>query len=99
VKLRAYSVPRLKSSALTATSGDRAVEFRLCRCRGGLCVERRHFRRGAGRTTHAMCFRNEASFLRWCDDDQLHFWFPLVYSNLKRRGRAILSSQPGAIAQ
>jgi hypothetical protein len=98
MKPRPYRAPRLKTSALAASSGDGAVEFRLRRSRSGLCVERRHFRGGAGRTIHAMRFASEASFLRWCDADELQFRFPLVYSNLRRRGRALLSSQPGAAA-
>ncbi len=98
MKARPYRAPRLKHSALAATSGDGALEFRLSSCTGGICVERRRFRGGAGRTTHAMRFRSEASFVRWCEADALQFRFPLVYSNLKRRGRALLCAQSSPIA-
>jgi hypothetical protein len=91
---RRFLAARCTSSALAAASRDGAVEFRLSRSRGGLCVVRRQLRVGAGVATHAMRFSDEASFLRWCAADALQFDYPLVYTSLKRHGSALLATQP-----
>ena len=67
------------------------LEFRLARWGSGLYLERRQFRLGAGIATHAMCFRDEVSFLQWCDADSLKFSYPLVYSSLKKHACALLA--------
>ena len=96
---RRFLAARCTTSALAATDREGAVEFRLSRSTTGICVERRQLRVGAGVATHAMRFADESSFLRWCAADALQFHYPLVYSNLKRHGCALLATgQPAAPA-
>ena len=90
---RRFFNARRDGSALTDASRDGVVEFRVSATPGGLALERRQFRMGIGLSIHAMCFEDEASFVRWCDADDLQFTFPLVCARLKRRGCALLSPQ------
>lgn len=88
---RRFFTAKRDAVALTDATRDSVVEFRVLPCTTGLFVERRQFRVGAGLSSHAMCFEDEASFLRWCDADVLKFSYPLVYARLKSRGCALLS--------
>ena len=87
---RRFFAARRRGTALAEATRDGVLEFRLSRCRSGLYLERRQFRLGAGVSTHAMCFDDEASFLRWCEADALKFSYPLVFSSLKKHACALL---------
>lgn len=77
--------------SLTGSNREGAVAFRLSRLKTGLCVERLQQRYGMGVAVHALQFEDEAAFVAWCTSDRLQFRFPLVYSNLKRTGCALLA--------
>jgi hypothetical protein len=97
--IRRFVASRGAGSALSAADKDGAVEFTLSACPHGICVERRQLRVGAGLASHAMRFRDESSFLAWCEADVLKYSYPLVYSSLKRHGCALLATdQPGTDA-
>jgi len=74
------------SRGVTASSGDGVIVFKLVRCPGGVHVERSQVRPGGVRVVQSMRFRNDASFIRWCEADRLKFSYPLVYANLLRSG-------------
>ena len=96
---RRFFAARQSGAALAESTRNGVLEFRLSRCRTGIYLERRQFRLGAGVSTHAMCFDDEALFLKWCEADSLKFSYPLVYSSLKRHGCALLSGyQPASPA-
>ena len=73
----------------TVQSADGVVSFTAVPCKGGVFVERLHCRPASWRIAQSMVFRDEAEFIRWCDADRLKWDYPLVCSNLRRRGRAI----------
>lgn len=89
---RRFFNARRTGAALADSTRNGVLEFRLKRCRSGIYLERRQFRLGAGVSTHAMCFDDESSFLRWCEADALKFSYPLVYSSLKSHACALLSA-------
>ena len=74
---------------MTASSGDGVISFNLRPCEGGVHVERSQVRAGAGRVVQSMRFRDDASFVRWCEADRLQFSYPLLYANLRRSGCAL----------
>lgn len=83
-----------RSSAVTATSDDGVIAFKLVSCAGGVHVERSQFRAGSGRIVQSMRFQDDASFVRWCEADRLKFSYPLLYAHLTRSGCALFTPAP-----
>lgn len=71
---------------ISAASSDGVIAFRLAARPGGLNVQRTQRRGGGQRIVQSIRFADEASFVRWCDADELHFTYPLLFVNLKRSG-------------
>jgi hypothetical protein len=78
---------------VTASSPDDVLRFRVSACSHGIHVERAQ-RYGLTRriTVQSMRFVDDASFVRWCDTDQLKFSYPLLYDRLRRDGCALFRS-------
>lgn len=78
--------------SIVVQSDDGAVSYRLQPTRLGLCVQReRRHARGA-RLVHTAVFRDSACFLRWCEADSVRFDYPIVFSDIRRKGGALLES-------
>jgi hypothetical protein len=79
---------------VVAHSDDGIVTFTLIRCPGGILVERARRHVGTGRSLQSMEFRDSDSFARWSEADRLQFAYPLLYTNLRRRVRALFNGSP-----
>ena len=80
--------------AVTAGSSDGVIVFKLVACADGLHVERSQLRADGGRVTQSMRFRDDLSFIRWCEADRLRFTYPLIYANLERSGCELFAAAP-----
>jgi hypothetical protein len=92
-----HLLSRHRAGGLSASGRDWAIDFRLSRGTDRLYVERLQLRDGAC-AVHALRFGEEDEFVRWCDAGRLQFQHPLVHSNLKRRGCALLARAPAGNA-
>lgn len=90
MRTRSTTRTRPDSEQLREDGSEGAISFVLKRRRAVLFIERARHRRGKGRVVHAMRFRDEATFLRWCSADRLQFTYPRVHAQLKRAGCALL---------
>ena len=70
----------------TAKSDDGALSFTLASCGTGVFAERLQTTLGSRRVVQSIIFEAEAEFIRWCDADRTRLVYPLVSSNLRRRG-------------
>ena len=86
------SSPLPQRGGATIASDDGVVTFQLKRCADGVVMERTRNRLRPGQIVQAMQFGEEASFLRWCEGDQLRFAYPLLFANLRRSGCALFHS-------
>lgn len=80
--------------AVTAGSSDGVIVIKLVASADGLHVERSQLRADGGRVTQSMRFRDDRSFIRWCEADRLRFTYPLVYANLERSGCELFAAAP-----
>lgn len=80
-----------QSRGITTASEDGVIAFHVMQCAGGIHVERAQDRAGDGRVVQSMRFRDDASFVRWCDADRLKFVYPLLFANLRRTGCALFA--------
>lgn len=72
-------------------SNDGAVAFELRPTSSGLCVQReRRQRDGRARLVQTALFREADCFIRWCEADSIRFDYPIVSSEVKREGHALL---------
>lgn len=95
MKRREVRTPRERPPrAVTASSSDGVIVFRLVPCADGLHVERSQLRASGGRVTQSMRFRDNLSFVRWCAADRLKFTYPVVYANLERSGCELFAAVP-----
>ena len=82
--------PRLRSSfvanAWTAKSDDGALSFTLAPCGSGIFAGRLQTTLASRRVVQSIIFEDAAGFIRWCDADRARLAYPLVCSNLRRRG-------------
>lgn len=79
--------------SIVVRSDDGAVSYRLQPTRLGLCVQRERKQvRGHARLVHTAVFRDSACFLRWCEADSVRFDYPIVFSDIRRKGGALLES-------
>jgi len=74
------------ADAWTAKSNDGALSFTLASCSAGVFAERLQTTLGSRRVVQSIIFEAEAEFIRWCDADGTRLAYPLVCSNLRRRG-------------
>jgi len=79
-------------SIVSAISSDGALSFTLCPRPRGVVVQRSELRPGKRRIVQSMLFANARAFVLWCESDQLRFAYPLLFSNLSRRGRDLFDS-------
>ncbi len=81
-----------QSRGITTASEDGVIAFQVMECAsGGIHVERVQDRAGDGRVVQSMRFRDDASFVRWCEADRLKFTYPLLFANLRRTGCALFA--------
>jgi len=79
--------------SIVVMSDDGAVSYRLQPSRFGLCVQRERKQVcGHARLVHTAVFRDSACFLRWCEADSVRFDYPVVFSDIRRKGGALLES-------
>lgn len=71
---------------LESRSPDGRISFALRACDSGLYAERQQIDPSAGRLVQAIMFRDEASFVRWCEADAAQFEYPLVCGRMRRTG-------------
>ncbi|UUX97310.1 hypothetical protein [Aquabacterium sp. J223] len=78
---------------IVVRSDDGTVSYRLQPTRHGLCVERERKQVcGRARLVHTAIFRDSACFLRWCEADSVRFDYPIVFSDIRRKGGALLEN-------
>ena len=65
-------------------SADGTVSYSLTRDGSDLLLERTLLQPW-GQVVHAVQLRDEESFERWCDADDVRFTHPLLFSELRRR--------------
>ena len=70
----------------TMTSPDGALSVHVTVRREGIAVERTVTRAGGRRVTQTVGFAEESNVVRWCHSDDLWFTYPLLFSQLTRRG-------------
>ena len=58
----------------------------------GIAVQRTEQRSGGRRFIQSVRFDDEPSFVRWCRSDDLWFAYPLLFSQLTRRGCELFDS-------
>lgn len=80
-----------QSRGITTASEDGVIAFQVMECAGGIHVERAQDRARDGRVVQSMRFRDDASFVRWCEADRLKFIYPLLFANLRRTGSALFA--------
>jgi hypothetical protein len=73
-------------------SDDAVVEFRLVRSAAGVALTRTHRRSRHERVDLSVVFRSEASFLQWCEADQLRHTYPLLFARLRRSGGVLFNN-------
>jgi hypothetical protein len=92
MKRRSRVVPLSPDAdGLTVQSADGAIKIVLLPCAVGIHVQRVQLRIGCSRVVQSTVFADEDSFVRWCDADRLKFAYPLVYTQLRRNGCALLA--------
>jgi hypothetical protein len=72
-------------------SHDGRICFALRVCDGGLYAERQQIDPSAGRLVQSVLFKDEASFVRWCEADAAKFSYPLVCGRMRRAGCELLA--------
>ena len=76
---------------IVVQSDDGAVCFKLHTTSLGLWVERVRRRVDhQARLVQSVVFSDTIGFSRWCDADSVRFEYPIVASNIKREGVALL---------
>ncbi len=76
---------------LESRSPDGRIAFALHRSKGCLYAERHQIDPSAGRLVQSALFRDEASFVRWCEADTAKFEYPLMCGRLRRAGCELLA--------
>lgn len=71
---------------LESRSPDGRISFALRVCDGGVYAERHQIDPSTGRLVQSIVFRDEASFVRWCEADAARFDYPLVCGLMRRTG-------------
>ena len=61
---------------------------------GGIAVQRTEQRPDGRRVVQSMHFADEATYVRWCQSDDLWFTYPLLFSKLSRSGCELFKSRP-----
>ena len=74
------------TASLESHSPDGRVSFTLRTLDGGLYAERHETDPAVGRLVQSVVFRDEASFVRWCEADNAKFEYPLVCARIRRKG-------------
>ena len=78
---------------IVVQSDDGAVCFKLHTTSLGLWVERVSRRVDhQARLVQSVVFSDTIGFSRWCDADSVRFEYPIVASNIKREGVALLEA-------
>jgi hypothetical protein len=91
MKTRSRTRPPERDDAVVVKSDDGAVAFELRPTDSGLCVQReRRQRDGRARLAHTAVFNEAECFIRWCEADSIRFDYPIVSSEVKRKGHALL---------
>ena len=86
--------PAEPSRSVTAMSDDKVLTFHLAARPGGVAVQRSERRAGGRRVVQSVRFADEASFVRWCQSDELRFAYPLLFSKLSRSGCELFNAAP-----
>jgi hypothetical protein len=68
------------------TSPDGVLTFHVSARSGGIAIERAEHRSGGRHFIQSVRFDDEVAFVRWCQADDLCFAYPLLFSQLTRRG-------------
>jgi hypothetical protein len=71
---------------LESRSPDGRVSFTLRSRDGELYAERQEIDPTVGRLVQSVVFKDEASFVRWCEADNAKFEYPLVCARIRRKG-------------
>jgi hypothetical protein len=69
---------------------DGMLAFAVVPTQSGLIVERSHCTSTGKRSVQTMCFDSVDEFDRWCDAEPARFTTPLLHSQLRREGHAVL---------
>jgi hypothetical protein len=79
------------SKPVIVQSDDGSVRVWLRMTRFGLWVRRERRRAEEhARLVQSVVFKDTRGFERWCDCDSIRFDYPVVFSNVKREGGALL---------
>ena len=70
------------------------MSFQLLARAGGIAVQRTERQTNGRRLVQSVRFDDEAAFVRWCRSDDLWFTYPLLFSNLTRRGCELFNVKP-----
>lgn len=92
------SSPRRETSdrprSVTESSADNVLTVRINARPGGIAVQRTEQRPDGRRVVQSMHFADEATYVRWCQSDDLWFAYPLLFSKLSRSGCELFKSGP-----
>jgi hypothetical protein len=90
--------PRRQTSdrprSVAESSADNVLTVRISARPGGIAVQRTEQRPDGRRVVQSMHFADEASYVRWCQSDDLWFAYPLLFSKLSRSGCELFNSEP-----
>ena len=90
LRRHAMQAPDVEAS-IQWVDGDESLSYSLTSSSaGGLCVERVRAKSARWRVVQTMSFADGAGFARWCEEQDLRFKHPLLYSKLLRDGRTLL---------
>ncbi len=73
------------------TSADGVLTVHVTARPEGIAVERTVTRVEGRRITQSVRFADESTFVRWCHSDDLWFTYPLLFSQLTRRGSELFN--------
>lgn len=89
--LTTMTMQQATDEAVVVRSPDGAVSVRLRYVRHGLVVERQRLNETQrARLVLTALFDAVPAFERWCDADPLRFEYPILSSQVRRQGLAIL---------
>ena len=80
--------------SVTESSADKLLTVSISARPGGIAVQRTEQRPDGSRVVQSMHFADEATFVRWCQSDDLWFAYPLLFSKLSRSGCELFHFEP-----
>lgn len=83
------ATPGRLPSSICRSSDDGRIVFNLIPLAGAVFVERTRIVEQTGVFAQSILFRDNDSFLRWCEADRLRFKYPLLFELLKRSAQAL----------